>query len=742
MRRTLGATLAVVLTISSATALSSAPAATAAPARCAAWMDAAKPAAKRADALVAAMSTEQKLHMVTFGDPPWFLYFGTAGHVTGIPQLCIPDLILSDAGSGVAGMQYGTTTFPSGVAQAATWDPRMQRLVGRTIGAEAHAKGINVMLGPGMNIARTPYNGRNFEYFGEDPFLASATAVAVIRGIQENPVLADAKHYALNNQEINRMSVDARADERTMREIYLPAFEASVKKAKVGSVMCAYNKINTTYACENPTLLTDYLREDWGFDGFVVSDWGAVHSTAASANAGLDLEMHAFAVPAPATPVTGAGGRFFDADKLKAAMAKGALSRSRLDGMVRNIVRPMFREGLFEHVVPQNAVNFTADVSQAHQGIARRVAADATVLLKNRGGLLPLRKVPGGRTIAVIGWAAGPIGAMNSVSGGGSSRTGLPGRVVSPLEGITTQALANGDRVVYVDGSTGIDAAAAAAVADVAIVVANDGSSEGADRPDLGLHPGICVTLLCQNLPVDQTAMIDAVTKANPDSVVVLDIGAPVKMPWLAQAGAVLVPWYGGLQHGNALADVVYGRAEPGGRLPQTFPVSEAQAAFPASQYPGVGGVAKYADGLLVGYRAYDAAKRKPLFPFGFGLGYTTFRFRGLKLTRDGHRAKVSLVVRNTGDRAGAAVPQVYVGFPRRAGEPPRQLKGFEKVRLAPGTSKRVTITLSPRAFAHWSTKRSRWVIKAGTYRILVGSDSRTLPLRTTVRLPAGSLDR
>jgi beta-glucosidase len=735
MRRTVGAVLAVVLTAATATALSTSPSATAAEGPCAAWMDKGKSPERRADALVRAMTTDQKLHMVTFSDPPWFLWYGTAGHITGIDGLCIPDLVLSDAGSGVAGMQYGTTTFPSGVAQASMWDPRMQRTIGRTIGAEAHAKGINVMLAPGMNIARTPYNGRNFEYFGEDPFLASQTAVSVIRGIQDNPVIADAKHYALNNQEIDRMTVDVRASERVMREIYLPAFEASVKKAGVGSVMCSYNKVNTKYACENPNLLTDYLREDWGFDGFVVSDWGAVHSTAPSANAGLDLEMHAYAMPAPATPVTGTGGRFFDADQLKAAMADGSLSRARLDEMVGNILRTMFRHGLFDHRTDQDAATFTADVSTEHQAIARRAAAEATVLLKNRSGLLPLAKVPGGRTIAVIGWAAGPIGAMNSYSGGGSSRTGLPGRVVSPLEGITAQAQANGDRVIYVDGSDQASAAAAAAAADVAVVVANDGSSEGADRPDLGLHPGICATIFCQNLPVDQTAMIAAVTAANPRSVVVLDIGAPVKMPWLDQAGAVLVPWYAGLQHGNALADVVYGLAEPSGRLPQTFPVSEAQASFPAAQYPGVGGVATYSDGLLVGYRAYDAAKRKPLFPFGYGLGYTTFSYRGLKVTLRGRTVKVSLVVRNTGRRAGAAVPQVYVGFPTKTGEPKRQLKGFRKVRLAPGDSKRVTIRLSPRAFAHWSSKQDHWVVEEGRYKLFVGPDSRTFPLRGAVRL-------
>jgi beta-glucosidase len=701
-----------------------------------------KTPAARADALVKAMSTDQKLHMLTFSDPPWFLWYGTAGHVTGIEDLCIPDLVLSDAGSGVAGMQFGTTTFPSGVAQASTWNKRTQRLVGKTIGAEAHAKGINVMLGPGMNIARTPYNGRNFEYFGEDPYLASQTAVSVIKGIQDNPVIADAKHYALNNQEIDRMSVDVKVTERVAREIYLPAFEASVKKADVGSVMCSYNRINTKYACENPTLLTQYLRDDWGFDGFVVSDWGAVHSTAASANAGLDLEMHAFAVPAPATPVTGTGGRFFDAPQLKDAMSSGKLSKARLDEMVGNILRSMFKHGLFDHVTKQDPVVFAADVSTKNQAIARRAASEATVMLKNRSNLLPLAKVPGGRTIAVIGWAAGAIGSMNSVSGGGSSRTGLPGRVISPLEGITTQAVANGDTVVYVDGSNLADASAAAAAADVAVVVANDGSSEGADRPDLGLHPGICATIFCQNLSVDQNAMIAAVTAANPSSVVVLDIGAPVKMPWVDQAGAVLVPWYAGLQHGNALADVLYGRAEPGGRLPQTFPVDEKQASFPKSQYPGVGGIARYTDGLLVGYRAYDAHKRKPLFPFGFGLGYTTFSYKGLTLSPHGHTVKVSLVVKNTGKRTGAAVPQVYVGFPKKAGEPVRQLKGFRKIRLAPGQSRRITIRLAPRSWAHWSTKQDHWVIEQGTYKIYVGSDSRTFPLKGAVTLPHALLSK
>lgn len=703
---------------------------------CAAWMDRSDSADHRADALVAAMSQDQKLHMLTFGDPPWFAYWGTAGHVDGIPALCIPDLVLSDAGSGVAGLQIATTVFPSGVAQAATWDPALQRRIGSTIGAEAFAKGINVMLGPGMNIARTPYNGRNFEYFGEDPYLASSTAVAVIKGIQSHPVLADAKHYAFNNQETERMSIDARVDERTRREIYLPAFEAAVKKADVGSVMCSYNKIDGAYACENPEMLTGYLRDEWGFDGFVVSDWGAVHSTAPSARAGLDLEMHAFAAGVPATPVTGSAGRYFGADQLRAALADGELTQARIDDMVRNIVRPMFEHGLFDRPVSPGAEPYLSDVSTPeHLAVARRAAADATVMLKNRDRLLPLEPTDGGRTIAVIGWAANPVGAANAVSGGGSSHgSGLPPRVVSPLEGITRAALERGDRVVYVEGSNVVDARLAAAAADVVVVVATDGSSEGTDRADLGLRPAACVTVFCQAIPIEQEDMIAAATAANPNTVVVLDVGAPVRMPWLADAGAVLVPWYGGLEHGNALADVLYGVREPGGRLPQTFPVDEAQNAFAPEAYPGVGGTETYSEGLLVGYRWYDATGTRPLFPFGYGLGYTTFGFRDLVVRPTAQGARVSFVVRNTGRRAGAVVPQLYLSSPKRAGEPPRQLKGFTKLTLRPGEARRVELTLDRRDLSIWSTRRDRWVVVPGGYRVAVGTSSRDLPLHGRLR--------
>jgi len=688
---------------------------------CAAWMDPHHSADRRANALVAAMTQDQELGMLTFSDPPWFAFYGTAGHVDGIPELCVPDLVLSDAGSGVAGLQVATTVFPSGVAQASTWDPALQRRLGRAIGAEAFAKGINVMLGPGMNIARTPYNGRNFEYFGEDPYLSASSATAFIRGIQDNPVLASAKHFALNDQETDRTTVDVHVDERTRREIYLPAFEAAVTRADVGSVMCSYNRVGGVYACENPRLLTDYLRDDWGFDGFVESDWGATHSTGPAAMAGLDLEMHASPLPQ----------RYFSADNLSAALADGSLTPSRVDEMVRNIVRPMFEHGLFDHPVEPGPAPYLSDVSTRHTELARTAAAEATVLLKNRDDLLPFSQ-DGGRTIAVIGWAANPIGATGSTSGGGSSHGSGIDRLVSPLEGITTAALAHGDRVVYVEGSSTIDARLAAAAADEVVVVATDGSSEGSDRSDLGLRPQVCVSVGCSAIPGNQEAMIAAATAANPRTVVVLDVGGPVRMPWLPDAGAVLVPWYGGLQHGNALADVLYGDAEPGGRLPQTFPRSERQASFEPGSYPGVDGEETYDEGLLVGYRGYDARGDRPLFPFGFGLGYTSFAFRDLAVERDGAGADVTFTVRNTGRRTGAAVPQVYVSFPDSAGEPPKRLEGFDKVTVRPGQGRRVTIHLDRRALAIWERG---WTVDPGFYGIAVGSSSRDLPLRARVRM-------
>src|SRR4051794_18931270 len=377
------------------------------------WMQGNKPAAQRADELIKAMTLDQKVHQVTWGDPPWMFYYGTAGHIDGTPLLCIPTLVLSDAGSGVAGMQNGTTTFPSGVGQAATWNPELERRFGESLGQEAWNKGVNIMLGPGINIARIATNGRNFEYFGEDPFLTGTMSSAAIRGIQSQNVLAQVKHYAANNQETDRMSVNAVVDPRTLREIYLPGFEAAVKQGDVGSVMCSYNKLNGPYACENPELLDGYLRRDWGFTGFVTSDWGATHSTVESALAGLDMEMHV------------AGTHFFG-DPLKQAVAEGKVPEARLNGMLRHIFVSMFRFGLFDKPAPSEPGPFFGQVdTPEHRAVARTMSVESTALLKNDGPILPLDHGTG-RTIGVIGYAAGPGSSQTSGGGGSSKGSGVP----------------------------------------------------------------------------------------------------------------------------------------------------------------------------------------------------------------------------------------------------------------------------------------------------------------------------
>jgi beta-glucosidase len=532
------------------------------------------------------MTLDQKLHQVTYSNPPWFTYYGTAGHIDGTPELCIPTLVLSDAGSGVAGLQQGTTTVPSGVAQAATWNPELERRFGEAIGQEAWNKGINVMLGPGMNIARTPLNGRNFEYMGEDPFLAGKVAAAAIRGIQSRPVLAQAKHFAANNQEVQRNTINAQIDERTMREIYLPAFEASIKEGGAGSVMCSYNKVNGRWACENKELLDGYLRRDWGFDGFVTSDWGATHTTVDSAMAGLDMEMHA------------APPKFYG-DPLKQAVEGGKVPLERLNGMLRHIFVPMFRFGLFDQPPATQPQAYTGTaITPEHRAIARRIAQEATVLLKN-DGILPINSGRG-RTIGVLGYAANPAGASNTSGGGGSSKgSGVPAPV-SPLEGIQALAAAHGDRVLYADGSSRADTTAVATASDIVIAFAADSAMEGADRPDLGMRPGVCPFPVCVGVPFDQRAMIDAATAANPNTVVVIAAGAPVEMPWLGKVRAVLDQWYAGVENGNAIASILYGEANPSGKLPQTFPKALADLPFMKSpqQYPGQGGNVQYAEGL------------------------------------------------------------------------------------------------------------------------------------------------
>jgi beta-glucosidase len=621
------------------------------------------------------------------------------------------------------------------MAHAATWDRSLQQQFGEVIGREAWNKGINVWLAPGVNIARIPMNGRNFEYFGEDPYLAGGMAASAILGVQSKNVIATVKHYAVNNQETNRMSVSADVDDRTMHEIYLPAFEAAVKQGHVGSAMCSYNRFNDTYACENPALLNGYLKGEFGFDGWVMSDWGATHSTAPAAKAGLDMDMNMGLPPSP----------YYD-DALKAAVQSGEVPVSRLDDMVLRILRTMFRVGLFDHPAASEPAAWAANVSTPeHLSLARKIAEDGTVLLKNVGPVLPLEAT--GQRIALIGPTAGRA-AKDVCGGGGSSAVqSCNTSTLTPLQAIQQRALANTDVVVYSDGTATQDAVVAATAADVAIVFAYGISLEGADLPSLNLDDlaGTCAET-CTYAPSNQNELISAVAAANPNTIVVLNTGGPVFMPWLGQVKAVVEAWYPGQENGNAIAAVLFGDANPSGKLPQTFPKSEADLPTRTpEQYPGVNdkdGVphAVYSEGVFVGYRHYDAKGIEPLFPFGFGLSYTSFRYSNLRIEAapvgSGAVANVSVDVTNTGKRSGAEAAQIYLALPSPSSsvpQPPKQLKGFDKLTLAPGQTKQASFTLNDRSFSYWDTSAHNWKVAPGCYQAMVGSSSRDLPLKGTI---------
>jgi beta-glucosidase len=659
----------------------------------------------RAQLLLKAMRPADKVALLSGVDvsaPEWApLVGGAVGYVPANLRLCVPALVLNDGGAGVGDFQTGTTAFPAPIAQAATWDPLRTRALGQALGLEAWLKGVDVLLGPDVNIARVPQNGRNFEAFGEDPFLSAQIGAAEIQGIQRNPVIATVKHFAVNSQETNRWYVSSNVDDRTLHEVYLPPFEAAIRQGQVGAVMCAYGAINGHYACQDGATLKTVLRKQLGFDGFVMSDWHAVQtSTAAAANGGMDLQMP-----------TGT---------LAQAVAAGQVSPATLDRMARGVLQSMFRVGLFDHPPPLHKDVRRADVSTtADQLVARATALEGSVLLKNDGPLLPLH-VSAGQRLAVIGAPAGALDLAPYLSGGGSGYVAGT-KAVSPVQGLTTRAGAVGASVDYVDGSDPTAAAAAASGAAAAIVFVYDKETEGVDRTTLAL-------------PDAQDALIARVVQANPSTVVVLMTGGPVLMPWLGSVPAVLEAWYPGQQAGTAIAALLFGDVDPSGKLPETFPTSD--TAVPAStqaQWPGANDAqdAAFSEGFFVGYRWYDHTHTAPLFPFGFGLSYTRFSYDALRLTKrpDGG-VDVAFTVTNTGSRPGVEVAQVYVDDPRITGEPPKQLFGFRRVFLRRGASARVRITLGWRAFAQWDIRKQDWVVAPGLYRVLAGDSSRDLPLR------------
>ena len=705
------------------------------------WLNSKLDPDTRADLVVKAMTQDEKLTLV-------FGYFGadmkpkyeriedslpgSAGYVKGIPRLGIPAQWETDAGIGVATQGSAKefrerTALPSGMATTATWNPELAYKGGAMIGSEARNSGFNVMLAGGVNLVREPRNGRNFEYGGEDPLLAGKMVGAQIKGIQSNNLISTIKHYALNNQETGRFVLSANIDERSARMSELLAFQFAMEQSDPHAVMCAYNRVNSVYACESDWLLNKVLKKDWGYKGYVMSDWGAVHSGAKSVNAGLDQQS---------------AGRAFDkqdflGEVLKADLASGAVSGARLDDMARRITRSLFASGVVDNPVKIAPIDLKANglISQAD-------AEEGMVLLKNDKGLLPLARTA--KTIAVIG-AHADVGVL---SGGGSSQVypaggravqGLlpatwPGPVIyypsSPLKAL--QARFPNARVSFADGKDPAAAAALAASSDLAIVFADQWTTESEDVWTL-------------NLPKNQDATIAAVAKANAKTVVVLETGGPIVMPWLNDVGAVLQAWYPGTNGGEAIARVLTGEVDASGRLPVTFPKDVTQLPRPKldgdPKKPDAWFDVDYnIEGAAVGYKWFDLKKHEPLFPFGYGLSYTKFAYSNLKATDKNGVLTVSFDVKNVGDRAGKDVPQVYVAPMAGGWEAPKRLGGFKKVELAPGAMTSVTLTVDPRLLSTWDGKAHGWSIAAGDYEVALGSSSRSLSATSTVSLKAQAL--
>ncbi|MCX7680612.1 MAG: glycoside hydrolase family 3 C-terminal domain-containing protein [Anaerolineae bacterium] len=812
---------------------------------------------QRVEELLGKMTLKEKVSLLS-GLDFW--------HTVPIERLGIPSLVMTDGPHGVRASEAGrpqgpTTAFPTGVSMAASWNPELIERVGVALAEETRAMGCDILLGPCVNIIRTPLAGRNFETYSEDPYLAGRIGVAWVRGLQSRGVGASLKHYACNEQETERFRGSSEVDERTLREIYLSVFETIVKEAQPWTVMCSYNRINGIYASQHRYLLTEILRKEWGFEGVVVSDWGANHTTVESVTAGLDIEM-----PGPAK---------YYGPLLVEAVRNWQVDKEVVDNAVRRILRMIIRSGRMDGVaLPEGSVN-----TPEHQSLARELAEESITLLKNERGILPL---DAGKltSLAVIG----PNAAVSYIAGGGSSYVEPP-YGVSPLEALRArlsdtakigyeqgcdnyvelpplkgeylvpargegqglwgqyftnpelagepaverldrnlafwwlrppepvaperfsvrwsgqvkapgagryelQLVSSGFARLYLDGKLLLDvvpdpfsrsdwpvstasafvefaagetrdivveyikpasvdfsqlyllcgyaprpeeddrierAAELARNSDVAIVfggMPTGYESEGRDRPHM-------------NLPGRQDELIRAVARANPNTVVVLNCGAPVSMPWLDEVPALILAYYPGQEWGNALANILLGAVNPSGKLSFTIP-RRYQDNPTFINYPGAREV-RYGEGIFVGYRYYDAKEIEPLFPFGFGLSYTTFEYSDLRVpeqARIGEPVEVTVTVRNTGDRAGKEVVQLYVGdrvasLPR----PPRELKGFAKVALQPGESRTVHFTLERRAFAFYDPWRREWVVEPGEFEILVGASSRDIRARAVLGL-------
>jgi beta-glucosidase len=614
------------------------------------------------------------------------------------------------------------------------------------MGDEAFQEDRNGLLAPGINLARTPFDGRNAEFMGEDPFLAGTIAAGTIQGIQTGnptePVEAVVKHYVGNDQETDRQTSSSNIDERTLEELDSRAFEIAVRDGQSAGVMCSYNQINGTYACENPLLTTD-LKSQIGLKGFVVSDFGAVHSTAPSLVAGLDQELNR--------------PRFYAPANLESALSSGQITQAQVDAAAHRVVYSAIAEGLFDHPMPAtpNPNSSTA----AHLALATTIEEEGATLLKN-GGALPI--TGHGLKIAVIG----PTASATATSGVSAktvcSSSGEPSNACSnnpgfsaPLTAITTRAAQDGDTVTFDNGSSTTSAAAAAGAADVAVVFAYYTEGEGSDRITIsGPSPGTWTPRI--NADNNGDALVSGVAAANPHTIVVLETGSAVLMPWLGQVNGVLEAWYPGVEGGNAISALLFGDANPSGKLPVTFPnvVADLPTAGSNSLFPGIlagGGIFRasgdtsirqvnYSEGLKMGYRWYNAQGIAPLFPFGYGLSYTTFTEHLASVTADGNGgADAAVQVANTGSRAGSQVVEIYVQDPASAGEPSSQLEGYTRVQLAAGASQTVDVHLGPWAFAHWVIGTG-WQVDGGPYAIQLGTDATTVVDSATITLPACTL--
>ena len=630
--------------------------------------------------------------------------------VIGLPRLGIPDLLVTNgpAGFGPAGPGHSShaTALPAPISLAATWDVDAAKSYGVIAASEAAGFGNMLLEAPDINIARVPQNGRTFEAYGEDPCLVGRLSVANIQGIQSQGILGNVKHYAANNQEKDRHSIDAQVDERTLREIYLPAFEASVKEGKVASIMSAYNRLNGVFCCENAPLQNDILKKEWGFDGFIMSDFGAVDSTVATVMNGLDLEMPK--------------GKFLG-DALKEAITAGTVPVAVIDEHLIRRFRAMIQMGVWDHPPARKAIP-----KEQNGEAARRLAEEGMVLLRNENHTLPLN-VNSLKAVALIG----PFAKKAMTGGGGSSNVG-PIYQVSPQDGLQKR-LGAGVTITFLDGSDVPAAASAAKTCDVAIVMVGDVQKEGYDH-ELSLGT--------------QDALIDSIVAANPRTVVVVKSGGPVLMPWVEKVPAILEAWYPGEEDGNAVAGVLFGDYNPSGKLPITFPKSTDDVpAHTPEQYPGVAKakgkpVEQYSEGVLVGYRWYDSKKIEPLYPFGYGLSYTTFTYSNLKLSSDALSTSnptltIEFDLKNTGTKDGTEVAQVYVEMPAQPDvvQPPRQLKGFTRLPTAAGKTSHGQVTLDARSFSYWDVNAHGWKIAPGRYTIDVGGSSREIPLSTQLQI-------